>query len=164
LYDAEDSLGVMNAPTLGYEDDSTLTKREIARLQLVEAIDLFLRGNFICALTLAGAAEGVLAGLLAVEGRASAVEESASGILTLLDAIGLHTIQPRKDTDYYNEWNKARNLAKHHGKKEAESVTLNQFDEAYWMIERALRNASLLALSVENVDDYRNWIIVNINM
>ena len=154
----------MNTPTLGYEDDSTLTKREVARRQLVEAIALFLRGDFICALTLAGAAEGVLAGLLAAEDRDSAVEESALRILSLLDAIGLHTALPRKDTAYYNEWNKARNLVKHHSKKEADSITLNQFDEAYWMIERALRNAGLLALRVENSNDYKNWIIENINM
>ena len=154
----------MNVPSLGHEDDSTLTKRDIARRQVVESINLFLRGDFICALTLAGAAEGVLAGLLAAEGRESAVEESTSRIRSLLDSIGLHTIKPRKDTDYYADWNKARNLAKHHGKSESGSVTLNQFDEAYWMIERALRNASLLTLTVDNADDYRNWVIANINM
>ena len=82
----------------------------------------------------------------------------------LLNAIGLKTIQPQKDTEYYNAWNKARNAVKHYNKQEAESFTLNQFDEAYWMLERALRNAELLEVAIANRDEYRNWIIVNINM
>jgi hypothetical protein len=154
----------MNAPTLGYQEDTTLPKQEIARLQLVGAIDLFLQGKFICALTLAGAAEGVMAGLLAAQQRRSVVEESTSQISNLLATIGLQTVKPKKDTEYYNEWNKARNVVKHHGAKEPESVTLNSFDEAYWMLERALRNAELLGLSVANRDAYKNWVIANINM
>ena len=155
----------MNAPTLGYEDDSTLSKREIARQQLVEAITVFLQGKFICAITLAGAAEAVMSGLLSAEERLSAVEESTTKISALLGAIGLKTIKPKKDTEHYNEWNRARNALKHYDKKkEPDTVALNQFDEAYWMIERALHNAELLAVPVANCDDYRNWIIVNINM
>ena len=152
----------MNTTTLGYEDDSTLSKREIARLQLAEAIEMFLQGKFLCALTLAGAAEGVLAGLLAAGGHQSSIEESTERISSLLNAIGLKPTHAKKDTDYYNEWNKARNAVKHHSKKESEAVTLNQFDEAYWMLERALRNAEIMQLPIANRDDYRNWIIVNV--
>ena len=154
----------MNAPTLGFEEESHISKQEIAQTQLTEAISLFLQGKFLCALTLAGAAEGVLAGLLKAEGKDSAVEESTARIASLLNELGLQTIKPQKDTAYYNEWNKARNAIKHHNENEPQVITLNQFDEAYWMIERALRNAALLALHIENVDDYRNWIIQNINM
>lgn len=154
----------MHLPTLGFEEDSTIPMHEIARLQLIEAINLFLQGKFLCALTLAGAAEGVLAGLLAVNGLDSVVEESTRKITELIRAIGLQTIRPKKATEYYNQWNKARNSVKHYNKNESEGVTLNQFDEAYWMIERALRNAELASISVTNRDEYRNWIIVNINM
>ena len=153
----------MTAPTLEYHDESTLSKQEIARLQLVEAIELFLRGNYICAITLSGAAEGVLGGLLESSGQLSAVEESTSRISTLLGSLGLKTVEPRKDTEYYNKWNKTRNAVKHHKKLEAELLTLNQFDEAYWMIERALRNAELLGIVVVNRDEYKNWLIVNIH-
>ena len=155
----------MNAPTLGYEDDSTLSKREIAQMQLVEAINLFLQGKYVCRVTLAGAAEAVMSGLLDAEGKLSAVEESTTRVSSLLAAIGLKSLRPKKDTEHYNEWNKARNALKHFDhKKDSDTVTLNQFDEAYWMIERALHNADLLAVDIANRDAYRNWVIVNINM
>ena len=154
----------MNTPTLGFEDDSTLSKREIARVQLVEAIALLLEGKFLCSLTLAGAAEAVLAGLLSALGQRSAVEESTATFKQFLSQIGLKTIELKKDTVYYSSWNRARNAAKHHSVDESESLTINLFDEAYWMIERALRNSALLSLPIENEQAYRNWVIVNINM
>jgi hypothetical protein len=154
----------MSAPTLGYQDDCTISKQEIARLQLVEAIDSFLNGKYICSVTLAGAAEGVLAGLLEARGKPSAVEESVSQASAVQKIIGLKGVDLKKDTEHYAVWNKSRNAVKHHKKAEAEQVTFNQFDEAYWMIERALRNAELLAVPISNLDDYRNWIIVNVNM
>ena len=93
----------MNAPTLGYEDDSTLSKREIAQMQLVEAISLFLQGKYVCAVTLAGAAEAVMSGLLDAEGKLSAVEESTTRVSSLLAAIGLKSLRPKKDTEHYAE-------------------------------------------------------------
>lgn len=154
----------MNALTLGYEDDTTLPKREIARVQLVEAIALFLQGKFLCALTLAGAAESVLAGLLSADGQPSAVEESTARFRKILSTIGLQSVEPRKDSDHYKNWNRARNAVKHHGKGEPNDLKLNVFDEAYWMIERALENSALLLLPIENEQDFKNWIIVNINL
>lgn len=62
------------------------------------------------------------------------------------------------------ERNKTKNAVKHHKKSEPELLTLNQFDEAYWMIERALRNAELRGIGVVNRDEYKNWLIVNIHM
>jgi len=50
----------MLAPTLGYEDDTEISKAEIAQVQLTEAIALFIEERFLCALTLSGAAEEVL--------------------------------------------------------------------------------------------------------
>lgn len=67
-------------PTLGYEPDAELSKTEIARIQLVEAIDQFLKGNWICSITLAGAAEAILAGLLANAGVSSVVEDATAQI------------------------------------------------------------------------------------
>ena len=54
----------MSLPTLGYEDNTTLSKISIAQMQLVEAISLFIENKFLCATTLAGAAEEILGKLI----------------------------------------------------------------------------------------------------
>jgi len=41
---------------------------------------------------------------------------------------------------------------------------MNLFDEAYWMIKRSLANAKKLEVRVKNLDDFENWIVVNINL
>ena len=49
----------MRTTTLGYEDDTQISKSDIARTQLTEAIALFLGEKFLSAITLAGAAEDI---------------------------------------------------------------------------------------------------------
>ena len=117
----------MTTPTLGFEDHSTLSKRDIARVQLVEAITLFLGGKFLCSITLAGAAESVLAGLLSTLGERSAVEESTDSWKQIASQIGLKVFKFKNDTDYYNDWNQARNAIKHQSKYESERLTINLF-------------------------------------
>ena len=73
----------MHTPTLGYEGDTAISKLEIARIQLEEAIALFLGEKFLCALTLSGAAEEILSRLLNARGQRSAVEESVDSILKI---------------------------------------------------------------------------------
>ena len=51
-------------PTLGYEDDTTLSKSDVARVQLEEAIARFNACKFLPAITLARAAEEIFAKLL----------------------------------------------------------------------------------------------------
>ena len=55
----------MAAPSLGFEDDTHLSKSDVATIQLAEAIVLFVAERFLPALTLAGAAEEIF-GLLLV--------------------------------------------------------------------------------------------------
>jgi hypothetical protein len=153
----------MATPTLGYEADTEISKIEMARIQLDESINLFLSGKFLCALTLAGAAEEILAGLLRVQGLASAVERSADAIQQIRVVQAL-AASPALVKSPFREWNAARNAAKHHGGNDGETVVLNLFDESYWMIERGLTNARSLGLSVCNEIDFRNWIVLNINM
>ena len=45
--------------TLGYQDDVKITKTEIARVQLVQAIELFVAERFLPSITLAGASEEI---------------------------------------------------------------------------------------------------------
>ncbi|MGV0960188.1 MAG: hypothetical protein ACOYB1_10160 [Limnohabitans sp.] len=156
-------------PTLGYVDDVELSKDEIARIQLIEAINQFLQENWICSITLAGAAEAVFAGILEKNDLSSVVEDSTEAIdciRGLSDVQGkiLNPMQGKMDKHIYNEWNEARNHLKHHNKKEQSTVTLNLFDEAYWMIKRALANAKKAEVAICNEQEFENWIIININL
>ena len=74
---------------LGFEDDSHISRIEIARTQLVEAINLFLAGEYLCAITLSGAAEEVLARLLNQRGDVSVVEESFLSIEKIRETTGI---------------------------------------------------------------------------
>ena len=154
----------MNTPTLGYQDDSIISKQQIATLQLTEAITLFLDAKFLCAITLAGAAEAIFAGLLAHAGQSSVVEDTVASIQNLRKVTGLTVAENKKNNQLFNDWNDSRNKLKHHSKGEDEVVVLNLFDEAYWMIKRAIANAAKLAISIENENEFENWVILNINM
>ena len=150
--------------TLGFEDDTRISKVEIARTQLVEAIDLFLSGKFLCAITLAGAAEEIFARLLNQRGDISVVEESFKAIQHIREKTGLSVMSGKTKHEIFSEWNSARNKLKHHGKEDDEVLTINLFDEAYWMIKRSLTNAKRLEIRIKNQLDFENWIVININM
>ena len=154
----------MSTVTLGFEDDTNLSKSEIAETQIVEAISLFLAGKYLCAITLAGAAEAIFAGMLAQRGETSAVEDSVGSIQRIRDCTGLSVMDGKRDSELFKDWNGARNKLKHHGTNEDARVTLNLFDEAYWMIKRAAYNAEKLAVPIVNRDGFENWIIQNVNM
>lgn len=154
----------MRTPSLGYQDDTQIDKREIAQIQLKEAIVLFLDEKFLCAITLAGAAEEVLARLLNARGEQSVVEESIEAIERLRETTGLAIMEDRPKKEIFNLWNSARNTIKHHNEKSEESVTINLFDEAYWMIKRALANASKLGIPISNEVDFENWCIVELHL
>lgn len=153
----------MSSPSLGYQPDSTISKQRIAELQLKDAISLFINGNFVSSLTLAGAAEAILAGLLNCEGKLSVVESSVSAIEKIRD-LGLNAMNGRPKNSIFNEWNNARNEFKHHNKNDDDVVVVNLFDESYWMISRALENADNLKIIVENRDEFENWVIINLHL
>jgi hypothetical protein len=153
----------MKTPTLGYEEDTVISKIEIAALQLEEGIVLFIDKNFLCALTLAGASEEILSRLLNSRCLSSAVEESVEIVKKLQQAIGISALHGFSEKNMYKSWNSARNSVKHHNENESETITLNLFDEAYWMISRALHNAKKLEIEIKNARDFENWIICNIN-
>ena len=154
----------MNTPTLGYQKDTEISKLEIARIQLEEAIAMFIGEKFLCALTLAGASEEILSRLLNARGQPSVVEQSVEAVLNLKRSTGLAGLADATDKQLFKNWNTARNAAKHHNATESETVVLNLFDEAYWMVRRALENAKRLGLNVCNELDFENWVIVNVNM
>ena len=150
--------------TLGFEPDMRITKTAIAQTQLIEAIDLFLAGRYISATTLAGAAEEIFARLLNQNKEASVVEKSFQAIHEIRERLGIAAMGTKTKNEIFNEWNAARNALKHHGKTDDETITINLFDEAYWMIQRAIENAKALGVRISNQLDFENWIIQNINM
>lgn len=154
----------MSTVSLGFEPDTTIRKSEIAKIQLVEAIKLFLMGNYLCAVTLAGASEGILAGLVNQQGKSSAVENAVDSIQRIRGQIGLQALDKKGRNEIFNGWNDARNKLKHHGEKDGETVTVNLFDESYWMLRRCISNAEMLGISIPNRDEFENWVVINVNM
>lgn len=154
----------MNTPRLGYQEDSSLPKTEIARIQLTEAINLFVSEKFLCALTLAGAAEEILGRLVVMGGQSTTMEASATKILELKGVLGFFSLTSATQKSLFESWNSARNSVKHHNKADVDPFVINACDEAYWMIRRALANASLIGLTVHNIQDFENWIIINVNI
>lgn len=152
----------MRTPTIGYENDTTLSRSEVARLQLVEAITLFVAKKFLPALTLAGAAEEILGKLLVRQSALPAVRESAQAIVQLREKTGLSVMAGQSEKELIDQWNIMRNMLKHLVSPEDESITLNLCDGAYWMIRRALENAEKLRITVENRDAFENWFIINV--
>lgn len=153
----------MDTPTLGYQEEVRFSKSEVAQLQLVESINLFLAEKFLCSTTLAGAAELVFVGLLSARDKKSVVEESVNKIRELQKKTGLSIMEDKPDKYIYNHWNKTRNAIKHHRKNESEIIVVNIFDEAYWMIQRSLENAKKLNVEIKNENDFNNWCMVNLH-
>lgn len=153
----------MTTASLGYEYKSTLTKSEVARIQLIEAIALFVTEKFLSAITLAGAAEEILGKLLVRQLKKPVVKESAKAIQQLREKTGLSIMDGKSEKELIDQWNAARNIVKHLIGPEDEPVTLNLCDEAYWMIRRALANAHKLHISISNENDFENWLIINIS-
>ena len=146
----------------GLEDDVTLNKVEIARLQLEDAIDLFLAGKRISAITLAGAAEEIFSRLLNKRGQNSAAEETWEHIEEVRAATGRPFAGSRTKQDAFREWNEKRNALKHHSMTDEDPLTLNALDSAVEMINRTNINADRLGVVAKNRRDYENWLIENI--
>ena len=140
-----------------------IAKREIARIQLVEAINLFLAEKYIPCITLAGAAEEIFARLLNQTGRSSIAEISIEHIQKIREETGLCVMGGRPKNEIFNLWNSARNALKHHNKSDDDFVLLHLFDDAYMMIRRALFNANELGVLISNQQDFENWIVSNVN-
>lgn len=152
----------MNA--LGYSEEERFSRSEIAKIQLVKAIELFVAEQFIPSVTLAGAAEEILGKLLQRRGEGPILEESFAKIQGIRDATGLNVMDAKSKKEIIAGWNKARNNLKHQGETDEDFVVLNACDEAYWMIRRALMNAKKLGVAIPNDNDFESWVVININM
>lgn len=146
------------------EEDIEINKADVAKAQLEDAIDLFLAGKRISVITLAGAADGVFAGLLEQRGERSVAEEVWQEIIQVRERTGLHYAGDKTKKDAFNEWNEHRNRLKHHDKRDCDALRFSAFDEAYHSIQRANRDGDKLGIVAKNRQEYENWLVENIYM
>ncbi|WP_447915470.1 hypothetical protein [Delftia acidovorans] len=132
--------------SLGYQEDTSMSKFKIARLQIEGAIALLINKIFLCELTLVGATEEISSRLMNLRGQHSSMEQSADAVRALKNSTALTALAEVTDMLLYKRRNSARKSAKHHNDGESETVALNLFDEVYWMTRRALANTKYLIL------------------
>lgn len=113
-----------------------ITKPEIASIQLRTALQHFCGGDYIPAITLAGAAEEILGKLANAAGIKNALEEDVSFIEARLHVRDCAI--PRKDLITW--MNRYRDQLKHIGVSPSDPVAINAFEAADDMIERAVQN------------------------
>lgn len=120
-------------------EEITVDKVEAAKLQLDAAIDAFFQGHFIVAITLAGAAEGILGEMLRRDRIQNSVEKIAS--LPLM----LEFSNDREDR--LSILNEAKNGLKHARNAAEDNLVISKLDP-FMLIVRALGNSRLL-----NIED-----------
>ena len=145
-----------------FEEDVIMSKAELAKTQLEDAIDLFLSGKRISVITLAGAAEEIFSRLLNIKKENSASEETWENIELIRNKTGLPYAGVRTKSDAFREWNQFKNALKHHSGKDEDPIEFSPFDAAYEMINRANINADKLGIIARNRQEYESWLIENI--
>lgn len=119
---------------------SVLSAHDIAEHQLLTALKLWREGDYLSALTLAGAAEEILGKRLKKLGRESSFEQIKKEIVGLARDQGETDVKTEKlVADLLNQ---SRNELKHYSGDEFLSFELRQ--DAAEMLERALANYYML--------------------
>ena len=116
----------------------TVSKIEMASIQLDAAIAAYFDGQGVVAITLAGAAEEIFGAMLRHEG----IENSVKKIASLPQMLKISADLPKR-IDFLND---VRNNLKHARDKREDRFVITEFDP-YIMIVRALGNASLLEIA-----------------
>ena len=120
---------------------SKLTAEEIAKHQLLAAFRLWKEGDFLCALTLAGASEEILGKRLRRKGKAPSFDQIKAEIVDIAAKYG--TVDSRDEADIGRLINQTRNELKHYsGDKE---ISFDLRSDAEEMLERAFANYHLLS-------------------
>jgi len=131
-----------------------LTKLEVAVLQLDQAIRLFLEGDHLSSLTLAGAAEEILGKFCEREGKPVSIEKIIAFHWGYTDP-DLSDKERRKIL--LEVLNRARNAVKHANNPDEATFDLEP-DFALQMIMRAMPMAHNLGLSASREAEMVRWI------
>ena len=123
-----------------------LAKKEIAVAQLRRAIQLYEMNDFVCALTLAGAAEEILGKIALHSADTNALQQDVSFVSDLVDDAASRGLvaEAASPAKLISRRNRARNEAKHEDQGNPERIVPCDFQvAAEEMIDRALRNWSI---------------------
>lgn len=133
----------------------SFSKRTIAREQLEDGIALFLDKRYVSALTLLGAAEEILSRLVEEQTGSHPLEEMWKFSNRMRTRLGTPHISKAAT---FNIFNRGRNTVKHHTPGETIRVSLNRYDEALSIIQRATASADYLHLRYRNKKAYNDWL------
>jgi len=115
---------------------------EVATRQLSMAIQLYLnKGDLICAITLAGAAEEILGKMAIKKDMPSALEQKVERTKELFKQIFPNKAAP-PDKEFISLVNLARNMMKHLKDENELPPMINLDDKAGRLIKRAIQNYS----------------------
>jgi hypothetical protein len=116
---------------------SGFQKRELAIKQLRRAVQLFNQADFVCAGTLAGAAEEILGRMARKRADTTALDGDMHFWSQVADMVGKPPPGRKKIVDAHN---RIRNQLKHNESGDNEWVTADFEFEAQDLIDRAIRN------------------------
>ncbi len=117
----------------------TISKLEVAEVQLFHAIELYLEGeHLISSITLAGASEEILGKLVNDMDKENALETKVKGLCDTHKIIYGELAEPKS---YINIKNDTRNELKH---KKSMELTKNFEQDATSMIKRAIINYKII--------------------
>jgi hypothetical protein len=116
---------------------SGFEKRDVAVRQLRRAVQLFNQGDFVCATTLAGAAEEILGHVAQKRAGTTALDGHAHFWSQLARIAGKSPPEKKKVVKAHN---RIRNELKHNDGGDNEWVTADFEFEAQDLIDRAIRN------------------------
>lgn len=128
----------------------------VAFIQLETAIRLFIDDkNYICAATLAGAAEEIFGNYAE-----KLTNETAYNLLRdgLYEDLKAHFTKHEVSNQFVNFH---RNALKHHDKKQLDEFETDPEFEAIALILRAIYNMTTYKIMTENIKDFSKWVHEN---
>jgi hypothetical protein len=114
-----------------------LEKRDLALRQLRRAVQLFNQGDFVCAATLAGAAEEILGRIAKRRTGSNALDGHAHFWSQIAGIFGKPPPERKRVVESHN---RIRNELKHNDSGDNEWMTADFQFEAQHLIDRAIRN------------------------
>jgi hypothetical protein len=124
-----------------FDGMQTFSILALATHQLERALRLFLdEGDYVCAITLAGASEEILGRLLVQPDRKHALGSWVDACVMIGKEIHGEDWEPREFASMANAF---RNRLKHHGKDDGETITVPK-EAAMELLDRAIENYSRL--------------------
>ena len=109
---------------------------EAAKIQLHKAIELFFAREFICSITLAGAADGILGEMIQ-----HAPFRKSNSLDELIEDI--HLKNPNKDKKWIrDQLNNSKNILKHY--RTSGNLELKPYTDSILIIMRAIQNYEII--------------------